>query len=142
MAAASSILIASAVVAAGTQVVGGIRANQAAKTKEELIKQETAEQVELKQDQIDDVLGSQKVTLAASGVELGSELEILEETRLQGLREIEGIKRQGDAQAQAARSAGRSALIGSVGSAVGTLGNAYGNYATMNAKNFKPGGKP
>jgi hypothetical protein len=141
MAAATAILATTAIVSAGASVIGGIEANRQARKQARLVKEETKEAVGLKQEQIDQAVGSQQSAIAASGVDLDatSSIEILEETRLQGLKEIQSIKRFGAQRASEIRSQGRQALFGGVASAIGTLGQAYGQNAMAGAQGFRAG---
>ena len=142
MAAATTVLAVTAIASAAVSVKSGIDANNAAKKQAKAINAEAREAANIKMDQIDSFVGNQESAIAASGVDLnaGSSLAVLENTRLEGMKEVDSIRRLGAAKAAQARSQGRQALFGGIAQGIGSLGSAYGNIAGANAANFKPTG--
>lgn len=122
--------------AAGLSVAGGFAARDAAKaeasaleTQAHLARSEAAAEAERKAIETRKFKARQALAYLKSGVSLiGSPLLLLEETRVEGLRESEAIRKRGAAQsnlyraqASATRNKGRAALIGGVAQGASTL---------------------
>ncbi len=141
-------LLVAAVASAGSQIVGGIQANNEAGHQSRIATSEaqaradeatrqSERQATLEQRNIDDTEQRQKLAYLASGVTLeGSPLLMLEQTRKRGAENIDEIRKSGSASsnaalaegratADAAKRAGRQALIGGITGAVSTAGSAY-----------------
>jgi len=131
--------IALSVVAAGFSVAGGLSARDSAK-KEASAQEEQARlaNAEARREadrtaKTNDVFRRrQKLAFLKSGVLLeGSPLLVLQETQEESQKEVDAIRARGNAledlgkrRASVTRSEGRAKLIGSIGQAIGTIGQA------------------
>lgn len=103
-------------VGAAVSVAGSVESNRQARKKGRLIRDETEEALELKEDEINRFQGVQTTAFAKSGVLLeGTPLEVLEETRRQGDIQKGQIKRGGKIGRDNANAQGRQALLNGVG---------------------------
>lgn len=129
-----------ALAGAATQIMGGMQANKAASQEAklmtqqaELAQQESLREAEIKARDVRSFKERQSVIYAGQGITLeGTPLLVMEETARRGQEEVDAIVRAGKAQsglirarAQQTRRSGRNALFGSIGQAVGSVGNAF-----------------
>lgn len=126
-------------VSAGAQISGGIAGRNAARVEARAQEEEGAlllleanEEADRVNTQNIKFRKRQKLAFLKSGVVLaGSPLLILEETRREGAKEVEAIKKRGQAQfrlsnqrAEISRLSGRASLISGIGGAFNTVSTA------------------
>lgn len=109
-------------VTAAVSVAGAVQDKKAAKRKGKLIGEETAEAIDLKENEINRFQGEQTTAFAKSGVLLeGTPLEVLEQTRTEGEKQKDQIARAGKAGQRAAKDAGRAAVLNGIGAVAGAV---------------------
>lgn len=150
-------------IAALMQVLGGVSANKAAKAEAQAqedqiqyVQEDTSNEARQKAREVTKFREEQAVAYNKSGVTLaGSPLLVLDETRRLGQEEIDAIQRRGQnmqelykQKAKQTKSAGRSALLGSLaGAALGgaslfLLGKKIGLFGNTSSPANPPANKP
>ncbi len=130
--------------AVGAQVFAGTVSAQAFDLEAELLEEQGALALLEANEEADRIAEGniafrkrQKLMFLKSGVALvGSPLLILEETRTEGAKEVDAIRRRGQAQfslaqrkAGIARATGRAQFIGGVAGATGSLASGFSSFA-------------
>lgn len=141
----STLLLVAGVAAAGGQILGGIAANDAAKSQANLQQEqakialdEANRNAELKADERRRFLAKQRMAYLANGVSLaGTPGLVQEDTFKQFQMEIDALRKSGVAefglgmkQAAITKTTGRAQLISGFTSAIGTLGTTGYQYKT------------
>ena len=115
-------LIAAAV---GSQVAGGIGAQQQGKKQARRAEEESREKASIRADDVRAQIGRNITLFAKSGVQLqGSPLLSIEQDIETGRRDVQSILATGEATGKQLRAAGRQQLLGSIGGAFKTAAGA------------------
>lgn len=153
----SMVLIGSAIIGAGSSVIGGIQQNKAAKQQANALEEqgriaqeEANREAQLHADDVRRFRALQTVAFTKNGVTLGgSPLLVLDDTTRRGQEEVDSIARSGAAErrlynqrAANTRSEGRAALIGGITSGAGQVASAafMGQQAGLFSKGATSGG--
>lgn len=124
-------------VGAGLKIAGGIQAKNEADKQADAVMRQTAEQADIRADEVRKQLARNNTLFAKSGVSLeGSPLFSLEQDTETGVRDVGAIMETGRAKASSLRSQGRQALFSGLASGAMSGAGAFGGGGASAGSSF------